>query len=169
MSTSPAPARRPHWPHCRRGADPTTDPVGCCGIHVPGYTTCLAHLDDRGRNTYLASLTPGADIDHRGTPFTQNLLQSLLRSLRDPTTGKPHLGKAWFSRATFTGPAHFDGARFAGGALFHEATFTHDARFDSVTFSDHAEFGGGDLHGRRHVQRGDVREGRRVPRGEVRQ
>ncbi|MET9116714.1 hypothetical protein ABZX38_21340 [Streptomyces longwoodensis] len=83
MSTSEVPS----WPHCAYGADPTADPVGCRGIHVPGHTACLAHLAAADRDAYLASLTPGADIDHRGTTFTA----SLLNAVRDPTTGNPRL------------------------------------------------------------------------------
>ncbi|MFI9549548.1 hypothetical protein ACIHAR_37545 [Streptomyces sp. NPDC052016] len=30
---------------------------------------CLDHLSDTDRDAYLASLAPGADIDHRGTCF----------------------------------------------------------------------------------------------------
>jgi hypothetical protein len=65
MSTSEPPT----WPHCAHGADPAADPVGCRGIHVPGHTACLAHLADADRDAYLAALTPGANIDHRGTTF----------------------------------------------------------------------------------------------------
>ncbi|KQZ17921.1 hypothetical protein AB0K86_21915 [Streptomyces clavifer] len=72
----------PTWPHCGHGSAPE-DPVGCRGIHGPGNTACLAHLADADRNTYLAGLTPGTDIDHRGTPFTEPLLNAFLDSLRD--------------------------------------------------------------------------------------
>lgn len=65
MSTPPA---TPSWPYCAHGADPATDPVGCRGIHVPGHTACLAHLTDADRDTYLAGLTPGANVDHRAPP-----------------------------------------------------------------------------------------------------
>jgi hypothetical protein len=64
----------PPYPHCGHGADPATDPVGCRGTHVPGHTVCLAHLTDTERTAYLTGLAPSADIDHRGTPFTQGLL-----------------------------------------------------------------------------------------------
>lgn len=90
MSTSQPPA----WPHCAHGAAPA-DPVGCRGIHVPGYTECLAHLAGADRNARLAGLTPGASIDHRGTTFTESLLIALLNALRDSATGHPRL--AWCS------------------------------------------------------------------------
>ena len=141
----------PSWPHCRHGADPATDPVGCRGIHVPGHTKCLTHLRDTKRITYLSGLTPGADIDHRGTSFTEQLLTNLLNALRDPTTGKPHLGRAefsgaqfsgdaWFGDAQFSGDAWFDNAQFSGAARFGDAQFSGDAWFDNAQFSGAARF-----------------------------
>ncbi|MET9460892.1 pentapeptide repeat-containing protein [Streptomyces canus] len=128
------------WPHCRHGADPATDPVGCRGIHVPGYTACLAHLAGTDRDAYLASLVPSADIDHRGTPFTESLLSSLLRALHDPAAGQPHFGTAWFDEAQFSGDAWFAHARFAGVAGFTHAHFCGDTGFDRVQFSDAVRF-----------------------------
>ncbi|MFE5584135.1 pentapeptide repeat-containing protein [Kitasatospora sp. NPDC056531] len=141
MSTAPSP-RPPDWAHCGHGADPTTDPVGCRGIHVPGHTACLAHLADADRPAYFAGLAPGAHIDHRGTPFTEALLTGLLLALQDPTTGQPHLGGARFGGATFTGDAWFSGTTFTGGAWFGEATFSGDAWFDGATFTSDAGFDG---------------------------
>ncbi|MEV7526180.1 pentapeptide repeat-containing protein [Streptomyces sp. NPDC091371] len=130
MTTPPAPVPSPPpWRHCAHGADPGTDPIGCTGIHVPGCTLCLAHLTDRDRNIYLASLVPGASIDHRGTLFTEPLLTSLLQCLRDPNTQNPHLGDA-----------RFDGAHFSGDARFDRAHFSGDARFDGTQFSGTAGF-----------------------------
>ncbi|MFF9526919.1 pentapeptide repeat-containing protein [Streptomyces achromogenes] len=144
MSTS----EPPPWPHCAHGADP----VGCRGIVVPGHTTCLAHLADADRDAYLAGLTPGTGIDHRGTPFTERLLNALLDALRDPATGKPSFGFACFESATFLGDAEFpaatfhgdtgfESATFQGGANFTSATFKNDAWFESATFQDVAGFG----------------------------
>ncbi|MFF0430332.1 pentapeptide repeat-containing protein [Streptomyces sp. NPDC004520] len=137
MSTPP-PA--PPWPHCAHGAH-LTDPVGCRGIHVPGHTACLAHLTETDRDTYLAGLAPGADIDHRGTPFTENLLTRLLDAVRDPTTTDPHLGTARFDGARFSGDARFNGARFSGDARFGDAQFSGDAWFGRARFSGDARFG----------------------------
>ncbi|MFF3911024.1 pentapeptide repeat-containing protein [Streptomyces sp. NPDC001848] len=143
----------PSWPHCGYDADSTTDPVGCRGIHVTGHTACLAHLADTDRDAYLASLTPGANIDHRGTPFSGDLLRRLLSALSDPTTQRPQLGNgnfneadfdgdANFQRATFFGMASFDGAQFSGDATFHEAQFSGDAWFSHAQFFGIAGFGG---------------------------
>ncbi|USQ89886.1 pentapeptide repeat-containing protein (plasmid) [Streptomyces phaeoluteigriseus] len=154
MSTS----QPPTWPHCAHGADPAADPVGCRGIHVPGHTACLAHLADADRDAYLAALTPGMRIDHRGTTFTESLLNALLNALRDPATGHPCLGVAVFGSATFEGGAVFRSATFIGdavfrlatfkgNALFGSATFIGDARFGSATFEDIALFGSATFEG----------------------
>jgi hypothetical protein len=152
MNTPPPPALgAPSWPYCAHGADPATDPVGCRGIHIPGHTECLAHLADADRDAYLAGLTPGTDIDHRGTPFTESLLNALLNALRDPATGHPRLGFAGFGSATFQGNvgfgsatfddvARFEAATFQGIAQFREATFHRTALFESTTFEDFAGF-----------------------------
>ncbi|GAA3084291.1 hypothetical protein GCM10017562_62530 [Streptomyces roseofulvus] len=142
MSTLTSPTAAPSWPHCTHGADPVTDPVGCRGIQVIGHTACLAHLDDADRTTYLAGLTPGANIDHRGTPFTEDLLNELLVALADPTTQHPHLGDAWFNSARFSGTAPFMFTRFSGVAQFGEARFSGDAWFGGAQFSGDAWFGG---------------------------
>ncbi|MFE2184170.1 pentapeptide repeat-containing protein [Streptomyces sp. NPDC059455] len=151
MNTPPPPIPgAPLWPYCAYGADPATDPVGCRGVHVPGHTACLAHLADADRDAYLAGLTPGTDIDHRGTSFTEPLLNALLDALRDPATGHPRLGDAWFGFATFQGIARFAWVSFQGRtwfgwatfqrAWFKSATFQGDARFESATFQDLAVF-----------------------------
>ncbi|MGW8726340.1 pentapeptide repeat-containing protein [Streptomyces sp. NPDC055808] len=145
MST-PHPAA-PSWPHCTLGADPATDPIGCRGIHVPGHTACLAHLIDTDRDAYLAGLTPGASIDHRGTTFTDALLTAILDALRDPLTGNARLGAAEFESATFKGDARFRSATFEGTAGFESATFKDAARFESATFKGYAEFGSATFEG----------------------
>ncbi|GAA3838882.1 hypothetical protein GCM10022403_084060 [Streptomyces coacervatus] len=124
----------PRWPYC--GHDATRDdPVGCRGIHVAGYTACLAHLAVTDRAAYLATLTPGAAIDHRGTPFTTDLLAQLLSGLNDPSTHKPRIGPARFDAAFFAGDASFDEAIFTGDARFREVAFTGNAQFSNVIFS----------------------------------
>ncbi|QIJ62568.1 pentapeptide repeat-containing protein [Streptomyces sp. JB150] len=136
----PSSPSAPDWPHCGYGTTPE-DPVGCRGVHVPGHNVCLAHLADADRDAYLASLTPGRDIDHRGTPFTEPLLNALLNALRDPATGHGRLGTAWFESATFRDIALFRSAIFEGDALFGSATFEGSALFDSATFQGSAWFG----------------------------
>ncbi|MFE5924113.1 pentapeptide repeat-containing protein [Streptomyces sp. NPDC056468] len=141
MSIPPAPLPSAHsWPRCAHGADPSTDRVGCRGIHVPGHTACLAHLADADRDAYLAGLTPGADMDHRGTPFAEPLLDALLDALRDPATGHPRLGVARFDSATFQGLARFESVTFERDASFESATFEGVAAFRSATFEGVVRF-----------------------------
>ncbi len=137
MSTTPV---APSWPYCAHGADPATDPVGCPGIHVPGRTACLAHLSDADRGAYMAGLTPGAEVDHRGTTFTASLLTALLNALRDPSTGNARLGLAWFDSAIFEGDADFGSVSFEDDARFMSAIFKSRAEFDSAIFKSHAGF-----------------------------
>jgi hypothetical protein len=73
----------PDWPHCGHGAT-AEESVGCRGKQVAGHLACLAHLNEADRAAYLATLSPGDGIDHRGTFFTQNLLVQLLDALRNP-------------------------------------------------------------------------------------
>jgi hypothetical protein len=118
----------------------TGEVVGCRGAHVPGHTTCLAHLDETGRDAYLATLSPGADVDHGGTTFTGDLLSGLLDALRDLSTSQPHFGEAQFDGAVFTSNASFEGVTFTGNAQFHGATFTDGGRFDGAVFTGNARF-----------------------------
>lgn len=114
---------------------------------MPGHAACLAHLGEDDRAAYLAALSPGADIDHRGTPFTGPLFYSLLRALHDPATGQPHFGAAWFDRAHFSGDAWFAQAQFSGVAGFTHAHFSGDAGFDHAQFLDAARFEGAQFSG----------------------
>ncbi|MBT1188044.1 pentapeptide repeat-containing protein [Streptomyces sp. CJ_13] len=169
MSTPPSLiSSPPSWAHCGHGADPANDQVGCPGVSLPGHAACLAHVSETDRGAYLAALTPGGDIDHRGTPFTEPLLHALLQALRDPATGQPSIGTAAFDEATFTGTAKFDkvtlgqakfhlatftghagfgGAKLAGIAGFGEATFASTAFFGGATFDADAWFGGATFGG----------------------
>ncbi|MEQ6027969.1 pentapeptide repeat-containing protein [Streptomyces salinarius] len=138
MSTS----EPPPWPHCAHGADPAAAPVGCRGIHVPGHTECLAHLADADRDAYLAGLTPGASVNHRGTTFSTSLLNALLSALCDPTTGHSRLGTAYFESALFTGgSARFGEVTFEGDTIFSKAAFEGGAWFGSTTFEGGVSFG----------------------------
>ncbi|MCF3142198.1 pentapeptide repeat-containing protein [Streptomyces platensis] len=147
----PPPPGAPDWEYCVHRADNGDDLVSCPGVRVSGQAACLAHLPDADRDAYLAGLAPGADIDHRGTPFTESLLGALLAALRGPATGGPLLGEAQFDSATFQGDAGFDSATFKGNAhfgsvtfkraaLFRSAIFQRDAGFKSATFQGDAGF-----------------------------
>lgn len=159
---SPNPTR-PRWPHCGHGTT-DEDPVGCRGRRIPGDIACLAHAANTDRAAYLAGLTPGADVDHRGTSFTPDLLDRLLNALRDPVTGHPRLGTAQFASATFAGDtpfgktifegnAEFQMATFKGDAEFREATFQGNARFREATFEGYARFWGATFKGEARFRR----------------
>ncbi|GGT24264.1 hypothetical protein GCM10010271_29570 [Streptomyces kurssanovii] len=148
--TDPSPASAltsPPWPHCGHGAASETDPVGCRGVHVTGHTSCLVHLSSSDRASYFAGLQPGADLDHRGTPFTEDLLAQLLHALLEPATGRPRIGTARFEGASFTGVARFDEVSVSGVADFSNAGFTDTAVFSGATFSHVVSFGGARFNG----------------------
>ncbi|MFC8896952.1 pentapeptide repeat-containing protein [Streptomyces cinereoruber] len=117
---------------------------------MPGHAVCLAHLTDADRNRYLNGLTPGADIDHRGTPFTERLLDALLAALLDPATEYPRVGEARFDSATFQGDARFVGTTFQGNAWFDSASFQGLAWFDSASFQGLARFTSASFQGYAH-------------------
>ncbi|MEW2078803.1 pentapeptide repeat-containing protein [Streptomyces sp. NPDC013433] len=84
-------------------------------------------MNDTDRVTYLAALSPGTGIDHRGTPFTTELLDQLLAALCDPTTAQPKISAARFDGASFLGDAQFRGVSFSGSARFNGASFSEIA------------------------------------------
>ncbi|CAM5257562.1 Pentapeptide repeat-containing protein OS=Streptomyces tendae OX=1932 GN=GUR47_24845 PE=4 SV=1 [Streptomyces tendae] len=109
----------PAWPQCGH----LHAGEHCRGRRVAPYTACLAHLDSTERAAHLDSLAPGADLDHRGTPFTQSLLDALLAPLRDPTSGRARAGKAAFDETRFTGDAELEDIDFDGSCSFASAVF----------------------------------------------
>ncbi|GHB78868.1 hypothetical protein GCM10010377_81150 [Streptomyces viridiviolaceus] len=148
-SPEPSPTP-PDWPYCGHGAT-TEDPVGCRGIHIPGHTSCLAHLADADRDAYLAGPASRADAVYTGTPFSPGLLRQLLRALCTPDNRFPFLGDVRFDHATFTGDVWFDdmtfpsdvsfeGAAFTGATSFDGVTFTSDVFFERVTFGSDVSF-----------------------------
>ncbi|MEU9117828.1 pentapeptide repeat-containing protein [Streptomyces sp. NPDC048483] len=157
MSTSP------DWPHCGHGAHPDTDPVGCRGRRVEPYAECLAHLSDADRTAYLAGLEPGADVDHRGTRFSEALLHELLSTLRPTATNRPYLGRTLFTEAEFDGDAKFSGAVCSGDARFDYAQFGGDVSFVGAVFDGEVRFSWAKISGHAnffHVEiDGDARFG----------
>lgn len=140
------------------GTGTAAGPPACDGTPVGEHGACLAHLTDADRAAHLASLTPGADVDHRGTPFTQELLTALLTALRDPAIRRPRIGTARFDGARFaggadfggacfTGDAWFSGARFAGDMSLSGAEFAADAWFQGARFAGTAGFGAAQFRG----------------------
>ncbi|MFB8247286.1 pentapeptide repeat-containing protein [Streptomyces sp. NPDC055952] len=132
----------PSWPHCGHDTAPATDPVGCRGIRIPGQDACLAHADPADRTAYLGTLSAGADIDHRSTPFSHRLLAELLNALRDQTTDLPVIGRARFDGSKFDGEADFAEVTFNGPAEFTGAVFDDYGRFKAARFESVASFAG---------------------------
>ncbi|RCG28722.1 pentapeptide repeat-containing protein [Sphaerisporangium album] len=140
-------------------ADPG-DPAVLCGATGAVDGRCLAHLNPEQRATYLAALTPGADIDMRGVTFSYELLQQLLTALtrrrrgRPVTGAKAKLGNADFRGAIFTGRVNVNKATFTKDADvrdvnlnfrdvtfdFRGATFTGNVDFRGATFTGLADF-----------------------------
>ncbi|WP_030796714.1 pentapeptide repeat-containing protein [Streptomyces sp. NRRL S-337] len=87
-------------------------------------------------------MSPGADIDHRGTAFTDELLRELLDALTDPAEGRPRVGMAHFDQAEFYGDTVFDAVTFAFPAWFAGATFGDAVSFNGAEFGGEAHFEG---------------------------
>ena len=129
----------PDWTHCGHDSS-ASNPVGCRGITIPGSAKCLLHAEPAERTAYIASLSPGADLDLRGTTITPDFLTDILTHLTDPATGHPRIGDASFRSATFSGDASFRSATFTRNVWFRSATFSGEASFRSVTFTGDAWF-----------------------------
>ncbi|MFC9483628.1 pentapeptide repeat-containing protein [Streptomyces griseus] len=135
----------PPWPYCRYGG--TVDDVGCRGIVVEPHAACLAHLCDADRSAYLADLHPGADLDHRGTPLSEELLRELLCAVTDTHSAKAHLGHVRFGLAEFIGNANFGGTEIGGDADFAEAHIGGDVDFTRTMIGGNATFVGAHIRG----------------------
>ncbi|MEV5283135.1 pentapeptide repeat-containing protein [Streptomyces sp. NPDC006703] len=155
----------PPWPHCRYGA--TEHGIGCRGRIVEPYAACLAHLGDADRSRYLAGLRPGADVDHRGTPISEELVDELLSAVTDPDSARARLGRAQFGLAEFSGNANFGGAEIggdadftraviAGNAMFVESNIRGDAQFASVEIRGYAQFDGAKIDGHAQFARATI-------------
>ncbi|MFB6778314.1 pentapeptide repeat-containing protein [Streptomyces sp. NPDC056352] len=125
------------WPHCDVALP---GGVECRGRRVAPHNACLAHLSGADRSAYLADLRPGADLDHRGTCFTEELLSELLTALTEPSSHKPRIGQARFERATFRGDARFDLVEIDSDALFDGAKVAGDISFNQAEISGRALF-----------------------------
>ncbi|MFF4837946.1 pentapeptide repeat-containing protein [Streptomyces sp. NPDC001315] len=135
----------PSWPYC--GLDAAADGVGCQGRSVEPHTACLAHLSDADRSAYFAGLRPGADLDHSGTHFTEELLGELLAAVIDPATDLPWLGQAVFVKARFSGDARFGRAQIDGDARFDGAQISGNAQFSGAKINGDALFPEAKIHG----------------------
>lgn len=93
------------------------------------------------------ALSPGAAVDCRGVPFTQELLEELKTAV-DNTFGDALFGRARFleradfESVTFAGEAFFSRTQIFGEAFFHYAQFSHGAVFVSAEVEEKATFDG---------------------------
>jgi uncharacterized protein YjbI with pentapeptide repeats len=144
------------WPTCDKG--------GCIGVRLAATPKCLAHAGDEQRNATLKQLGETGEIDARGVPITQALLEQILAAAPLDAEYHPTFKAARFDRATFQsdagfgaaifqgtagfggasfqGTAGFEGASFQGIPWFYGTSFQRDARFYGATFKDHVGFGG---------------------------
>ena len=108
----PIPRAHDLWPVCLESE--------CIAVQVAGYDRCLAHLAKVNRDESLSQLSPGANVDARGTVFTSVLLRELLEAVKNPETGRSHFGSADFTSAEFREAAWFGDVEFTesgGGAV----------------------------------------------------
>jgi uncharacterized protein YjbI with pentapeptide repeats len=121
---------------------PTCDEDGCIGVRLAATPKCLAHAHDEQRNATLKQFAETGDIDARGMPITQALLEQIVAAAPHDAEDRPTFGVARFERATFQGFAGFGGVTFQSLAWFDEATFQDIADFGGVAFQGFAYFPG---------------------------
>jgi uncharacterized protein YjbI with pentapeptide repeats len=126
---------------------PTCDEPGCIGIRLPHGGKCLAHASDEQQNATLKQVGENGEIDARGVPITQALLQQILAAAPRGADNHPTLTAPQFELATFEGDAIFMNVTFQGTADFERVLFQGDARFERATFQDSAVFIGAAFEG----------------------
>jgi hypothetical protein len=162
---------------------PTCDEDSCIGVRLAATPKCLAHAGDEQRNATLKQLGETGEIDARGVPITQALLEQILAAAPRDAADHPTFmaarfdsaifegdagfgraifeGEAGFTPTTFRGDANFYGATFQRDAWFFAALFQGDAGFFGATFQDRAEIGGATFQGKaafgRATFQGDAR------------
>lgn len=129
----------PDWSYCADGAHPISDPVGCRGRTVEPYDRCLMHLRAAERHVYFDGLTPGADVDHRGTRFGPGLLAGLIAALRPDANSPSIFGSALFNAAVFEEWV-FEKVTFEGIADFSQANFISEGHFIYTDFQNRTSF-----------------------------
>ncbi|MFJ9749796.1 pentapeptide repeat-containing protein [Streptomyces chartreusis] len=148
MTSADASLAGTEWHCCGDGAD-ESDVRGCRGVRVPGFERCLVHLDTDDRQTYFAGLTSGGDVDHRGTHFSESLLDELVAAVT-VSSGRAVFRKALFDEAVFDGDVDLSEAIFHGEAAFRRARFKGKALFTRADFRDISSFRKGVFEGSAH-------------------
>jgi hypothetical protein len=114
---------------------------GCTGVRLDAARACLAHASEEEVTAALKLIGETGEIDARGVPITDVLLQRILAAAPRGENEEPLLKACMFDRATFSGSALFERVTFRGGARFDRATFTGGASFGWATFTGGASFG----------------------------
>jgi Pentapeptide repeats (9 copies) len=161
-STDSAPSFVADWPTCAH------DDGQCAGRRVGGFEHCLAHLGVDDLDEVLHGLSPGADLDLRGTNLTAGLLERLRAHMAENPAAPDspaHIGHAdfrycrlqvddesnvrhtgsvltVFRRTQFSGDVWFDNAEFSGDTKtwFHRSQFRGNSSFNRARFRGRAEF-----------------------------
>jgi uncharacterized protein YjbI with pentapeptide repeats len=119
---------------------PTCNEDGCIGVSLGATPKCLGHASDEQRHATLKQLGETGEIDARGVPITQALLEQILAAAPRDVEHHPTFTAAHFEWATFQGPAEFELVTFRGLAEFEGATFQGDAGFLGAIFQVDAGF-----------------------------
>lgn len=133
---SSAPPSKSEASDCQE-IDPENTP-GVCGAATVAHRRCLAHLTPEQLTAYLATLSPGSDINARGVMFSGDLLEKLLSRFRSGVNAT--VGAADFSGAVFTDSVLFFRMFFRERVNFSNATFAAYAHFFRTGFREDADF-----------------------------
>lgn len=134
------------WPACIGGEE-----LACVGVQAGPDGQCWAHLTPDALRDALGALSPGKDLDLRGTALDWDLLEQILDALRDPQDGRPRVGNGRFEHANFSGGKLSDGVLlngvvFSGEVSFWNATFSGWIQFRGVKFEAGVAFNGAMFH-----------------------
>ncbi len=87
-----------------------------------------------------SSLSPGSNLDLRGTTLDGKLLSQILSAFHDPHANKLLIGSASLENALIDGPALFGDVIFNGRVRFFGAKFEDKADFYGAEFKSYAGF-----------------------------
>jgi uncharacterized protein YjbI with pentapeptide repeats len=122
------------------GGRPACDRTPACpATVVAGYRQCWSHLSVEDFADALDGLTPGADLDLRGTVAGTSLLSDILPRLRD-ASGELRIGSLNWDRVAFSSHVELRKVSFSGKATFTHCNFSQGATFATIRFADQADF-----------------------------
>lgn len=133
----PRPDFDPQWPVCVE--------EGCRGAQSGWDRRCLVHAED------LTGLTPGGNLDLRGTAVDSAKLVEIIYRFRDHETRQFLFGELRCDHAWFSGRASFGFGEVRGVASFGHVHFGHLASFDSMAFANTLSFQGARFPGKAYL------------------